>query len=215
MSKQRLGSSHNDETSRQPLVSTSSSVRMPCAFPDDVWVPVSQDMYSAQSDLDSDSTSTQMAVDPAVGGSGDALEAVSPVSRLYGQIAGSASDGTPVLGSATRDATLFYVSASSIDLTTVPCRKCWLSAADRKGGTTSLQPGLQRIAVKLRLRSAQEGLDAVPESEKLPGSDLIFDPQTGLPPPSVFMPVIDAFAQNVGQFFPSINRQEILQSLAE
>jgi hypothetical protein len=95
-------------------------------------------------------------------------------------------------------------------------RKSFHTPSNVQSGTTALQPGLQKISVQLRLPKTDVTNEAVHETaDGEPAAPLQWDSQTGLPQPSVYMPLVDAFHQNVGQFFPSIERQAVQTAIAE
>lgn len=72
-----------------------------------------------------------------------------------------------------------------------------------------MQPGVQRVKVKLRRRrSEQISMPSQPKRDSIPVSRLI-DADTGLPAAFSSGPLLDTFFGHIGQFHPSIQRQNL------
>ncbi|WVQ85799.1 hypothetical protein IAT38_007967 [Cryptococcus sp. DSM 104549] len=86
----------------------------------------------------------------------------------------------------------------------------------RFSGSTAMEPGVNRIALKLQRRSDSDPLVTAPQpstsspaASSVPTSDL-FDP-TGMPHPHVWRPLFALFFKHCSQHFPSCSHQRMVE----
>ncbi|KAK1923891.1 fungal-specific transcription factor domain-containing protein [Papiliotrema laurentii] len=85
----------------------------------------------------------------------------------------------------------------------------------RFSGTTAMQPGIQRIRVRMRKDPGSIGESSTP-AQTTPVETLgaTVDARTGLPHESILRPCIDVFFSHIAQFYPSIERKWIESAIA-
>ncbi|KAL0572139.1 hypothetical protein V5O48_009817 [Marasmius crinis-equi] len=87
----------------------------------------------------------------------------------------------------------------------------------RFSGSTAIHPGINRISLKLQPRIPKSTVSApVATARSKPGSpeapEQMFD-DSGLPLPSVYVPLLDTFFRTMSRHFPSISRKRMEERL--
>ncbi len=80
----------------------------------------------------------------------------------------------------------------------------------------AIHPGINRICLKLQLRQpptnggSEAGSNVSPAASALPTAlEPIFDPQTDMPTPEVYEPLLELFFEHCSQHFPSVQPKRI------